>query len=123
MSIENVMFPAGGGFVFGAVAGYAIKKVMKIAAIVIGLFVIGLLYLSYKGWIDVKSMEMENATRTILIDVAGQIGHAINNTASQFTVHSITVEAAAVYAGSYIWIKERIIGMSEGCEGSQRILK
>ena len=34
--------------------GYAIKKVMKIAAVVIGLFVVGLSYLSYKGLIEVK---------------------------------------------------------------------
>jgi hypothetical protein len=34
------------GFLFGAVVGYAIKKVMKIAAVVVGLFVAGLAYLS-----------------------------------------------------------------------------
>ncbi len=39
---------------FGTAAGYAIKKVMKIAAVVIGLFVAALAYLSYKGLIDVK---------------------------------------------------------------------
>ena len=38
---EDFLFSAGGGFLFGAVAGYAIKKVMKLAAIVIGLFVAG----------------------------------------------------------------------------------
>jgi uncharacterized membrane protein (Fun14 family) len=43
---EYFLFSAGGGFLFGAVAGYAIKKVMKLAAIVIGLFVAGLTYLS-----------------------------------------------------------------------------
>jgi uncharacterized membrane protein (Fun14 family) len=47
LSIENLVFSAGGGFLFGAVAGYALKKVMKIASIVIGLFVINLSYLSY----------------------------------------------------------------------------
>ena len=46
MSIENILFSAGRGFLFGAVAGYAIKKVMKIAAVVMGLFVVGLSYLS-----------------------------------------------------------------------------
>jgi uncharacterized membrane protein (Fun14 family) len=35
-------------------AGYAIKKVMKIAAVVIGLLVAALAYLSYRGWVDVK---------------------------------------------------------------------
>ena len=49
MPVEEFLFAAGGGFLFGAVAGYAIKKVMiKIAAVVVGLFVAGLAYLSYK---------------------------------------------------------------------------
>ena len=50
MPVEDFLFSARGGFLFGAVAGYAIKKVMKIAAVVIGLFVAGLAYLSYRGW-------------------------------------------------------------------------
>ena len=54
LPIEDFVFSAGGGFLFGAVAGYAIKKVMKIAAVVVGLFVAALAYLSYKGFIDVK---------------------------------------------------------------------
>ena len=47
MPVEDFLFSAGGGFLFGAVAGYAIKKVMKIAAVVVGLFIAGLSYLSY----------------------------------------------------------------------------
>ena len=54
MPVEDFLFSAGGGFLFGAVAGYAVKKVMKIATVVIGLFVAGLAYLSYRGWVDVK---------------------------------------------------------------------
>jgi uncharacterized membrane protein (Fun14 family) len=73
LAIENLVFYAGDGFVFCAVAGYVIKKVMKIAAIIIGLFVVGLSYLSYKGWIDVKWVEMENATKTTLTNVTGQM--------------------------------------------------
>jgi len=49
LPVEDFLFSAGGGFLFGAVAGYAIKKVMKIAAVVIGLFVAALAYLSYRG--------------------------------------------------------------------------
>jgi uncharacterized membrane protein (Fun14 family) len=41
------------------VAGYAIKKVMKIAAVIVGLFVAGLAFLAYKGWIDIKWNAME----------------------------------------------------------------
>jgi uncharacterized membrane protein (Fun14 family) len=71
LSIENLVFSIDDGFLFGTVAGYAIRKVMKIAA-VIGLFVVDLSYLSYKGWIDVRWLEMENATRSTLTNVAGQ---------------------------------------------------
>jgi uncharacterized membrane protein (Fun14 family) len=52
LPVEDFLLSAGGGFLFGALAGYVIKKVMKIAAVVVGLFVAGLAYLSYKGWID-----------------------------------------------------------------------
>jgi FUN14 family len=48
----------GEGFLLDALAGYAIKKVMKIASVVIGLFVVGLAYLSYTGWVDVKWVAM-----------------------------------------------------------------
>jgi uncharacterized membrane protein (Fun14 family) len=44
LQIEEFVFSAGGGFLFGAVAGCAIKKVMKIAAVVVGLFVAALVY-------------------------------------------------------------------------------
>ena len=40
-----MVFYANGGFLFDRVAWYAVKEVMKIAAIVIGLFVVGLSYL------------------------------------------------------------------------------
>jgi uncharacterized membrane protein (Fun14 family) len=59
------------------VAGYAIKEVMKIAAVVVGLFAAGLAYLSYKVWIDVKWMEMENAARTTLTSVERQVVYAL----------------------------------------------
>jgi uncharacterized membrane protein (Fun14 family) len=52
LPVEDFLFSAGGGFLFGAVARYAIKKVFKTAAVVVGLFVAGLAFLSYKGWID-----------------------------------------------------------------------
>jgi uncharacterized membrane protein (Fun14 family) len=45
LSIESLASSAGGGFLFGVVAGYVIKKVMKIVAAVIGLIVIGLSYI------------------------------------------------------------------------------
>jgi uncharacterized membrane protein (Fun14 family) len=49
LPVEELLFSAGGGFLFGTADRYAIKKVMKIAAVVIGLFVAALAFLSYKG--------------------------------------------------------------------------
>jgi uncharacterized membrane protein (Fun14 family) len=60
LPLEDIIFSAGGGFLFGAVAGYALKKLMKLAAIVVGVFVVALAYLSCKGWLDVKWIPIEN---------------------------------------------------------------
>lgn len=49
MALEDTIFSAGGGFLFGAVAGHAIRKLIKLGAIIVGLFVVALSYLSYKG--------------------------------------------------------------------------
>jgi uncharacterized membrane protein (Fun14 family) len=115
LSIENLIFSAGGGFLFGAVAGYAIKKVMKIAAVVIGLFVVGLSYLSYRGWIDVKWIEMENTAKNTLTNVAGQVGHALNNTASQFAAHSSTIEASGLpVAAAFGFMPGLMLGLKKG---------
>jgi uncharacterized membrane protein (Fun14 family) len=96
LPIEELLFSAGGGFLFGAVAGYAIKKVMKIAAIVLGLFVAGLAYLSYKGLIDVKWVTLENVTRRAFTNASGQVVHALNNTATQFAAHPSAVSVSAL---------------------------
>jgi uncharacterized membrane protein (Fun14 family) len=65
LPVEDFLFSAGGGFLFGAVAGYAIKKVMKVAAVVAGLFVAGLAYLSYKGWTNLQHNRYQLSTTTL----------------------------------------------------------
>jgi uncharacterized membrane protein (Fun14 family) len=88
---------------------------MKIAAIVIELFVVGLSYLSYKGWIDIKWVEMENATKTTLTSVAGQVGHALNNTASQFATHSTTLETSCLpVAAAFGFMPGFMLGLRKG---------
>jgi uncharacterized membrane protein (Fun14 family) len=96
LPVEEFLFSAGGGFLFGTAAGYAIKKVMKIAAVVVGLFVAALAYLSYKGLIDVKWVAMENVTRSALSNASGQVVHALNNTATQFAAHPSAVSTSGL---------------------------
>ena len=61
---------------FETVARYAIRKPIKLAAIVVGLFVVALSYLSYKGWLDVKWLPIENTAKSTLKDVTDQVIHA-----------------------------------------------
>ena len=77
-------------------SGYAIKKVMKVAAVVVGLFVAGIAFLSYKGWIDVKWIAMENSARSTLQNVTTQLMHTLNDTASQFATHSSTIASSGL---------------------------
>ena len=103
------------GFLFGAVAGYAIKKVMKIGAVIVGLFVAGLASLSYKGWIDVKWTAMENATRSSFNDVTAQAIHTLNDTASQFGTHYSTIGASGLPIGAGSgFVLGLIIGFNRG---------
>jgi FUN14 family len=51
MNVENlssITITIGGGFLAGALIGFALKKVLKILAIVVGLFFSGLVYLQYQ---------------------------------------------------------------------------
>jgi uncharacterized membrane protein (Fun14 family) len=96
LPVEDFLFSAGGGFLFGAVAGYAIKKVMKIGAVVIGSFVLVLAYLSYRGWLDVKWVAMEDASSSTLTSASEQVIQALNNTVTQFSSHPSTIAASGI---------------------------
>jgi uncharacterized membrane protein (Fun14 family) len=109
LPVEDFLFSAGGGFLFGAIAGYAIKKVMKIAAVV------GLAYLSYKGWVDAKWSEIENDTMTTLSTVEGQIEHALNDTISQYATHSSAVAVSGLTLAAGIgFVPGLVIGFKRG---------
>ncbi|HXX96375.1 MAG TPA: FUN14 domain-containing protein [Candidatus Bathyarchaeia archaeon] len=91
------------------------KKVLKIAAVVVGLFVAGLAYLSYKGWIDVKWLEIENATMTTMSTVEGQIEHTLNDTASQFATHSSAIAVSGLPLAAGIgFVPGLVIGFKRG---------
>lgn len=62
-----VFFGAGG---IGFVVGYAVKKVAKIIAVIVGLFFIGLAYLDHQGWakIDGKNQQFNICCSTERIE-------------------------------------------------------
>ena len=57
MTLEEVLTPLAfqgvAGFLCGLAAGYALKKIGKVLAVVFGVFVLALMYLQYKGIITV----------------------------------------------------------------------
>jgi uncharacterized membrane protein (Fun14 family) len=115
LPVEDFLFSAGGGFLLGAVAGYAIKKVMKIATVVIGLFVAALAYLSYRGWVNVKWAAMEEASRSTLINVSEQVVNALNNTAIQFGSHPSALAASGLpIAATFGFVPGLMMGLKKG---------
>jgi uncharacterized membrane protein (Fun14 family) len=115
LPVVDFLFSAGAGFLFGAVAGYAIKKVIKIAAVVIGLFMVGIAYLSYRGWIDVKWLEMEDASRSTLTNASDQFVHALNTTGTQFASHPSAVYASGLpIAATFGFVPGLMMGFRKG---------
>jgi uncharacterized membrane protein (Fun14 family) len=81
---------AGSGFA-GFLAGYALRKVIKWAEIIVGIFLVGLIALSARGWLIVQwnkindsVMSLANATGPVsgVQDVAHNIMNAIGIPAS-----------------------------------------
>ncbi len=60
-AITPLIYQFGLGGIGGFIAGFALKKMMKLAAIVIGLFVIALIYLGYQGIISINYGALGNA--------------------------------------------------------------
>jgi uncharacterized membrane protein (Fun14 family) len=88
---------------------------MKIAAVVIGLFVAALAYLSYRGWVDVKWAAMEDASRSTLTNASEQVIHALNNTATQFAAHPSTLNASGLpIAATFGFVPGLLMGLKKG---------
>ena len=57
---------------------------------------------------------MENATKTKLTNVAGQVGHALNNTASQFAAHSTIETSDLPLAAGFGFMPGLLLGLRNG---------
>jgi uncharacterized membrane protein (Fun14 family) len=101
MSIESFGPAAatlGGGFFVGILIGYALKKVIKIVAVIFGLFLAGLAYLQYHQIANInwnKLQTVSEGTITTLSNLSMQIpafgdGHA-TATASSIVMTSFGI--------------------------------
>jgi uncharacterized membrane protein (Fun14 family) len=76
MNIENVASVAaivGGGFFVGVLMGYALKKVVKLIAVVVGLFIAGLAYLQYQQIASFDWKRVEGIVTATLGNITSQI--------------------------------------------------
>ena len=72
----------GGGFFAGALIGFALKKVLKILAIVVGLFFAGLAYLQYQQIVNINWNKLQETSQnavTTLSNATTQISSHISN--------------------------------------------
>jgi uncharacterized membrane protein (Fun14 family) len=72
----------GGGFVAGTLIGFALKKVLKILAVVVGLFFAVLLYLQYQQIVNINWNKLQATSQnavTTLANATTQISNQINN--------------------------------------------
>lgn len=98
MDSENLWSIAaafGGGFFVGVLIGYALKKVLKILAIVVGLFFAGLAYLQYQQILNInwnKLQETSQNTVNMLANATTQISNHISN-GTEINNHTVTTLA------------------------------
>jgi uncharacterized membrane protein (Fun14 family) len=75
-SFGSMAATLGGGFFVGVLIGYAVKKVIKIVSVVVGLFLAGLAYLQYHQIANInwnKLQEISEGAITTLSNLTMQI--------------------------------------------------
>jgi uncharacterized membrane protein (Fun14 family) len=70
MDLQSVGLTIGGGFFAGALIGFALKKVLKLVAVVVGLFLAGIAYLQYQQILQVNWPKLQMASQNSLSTLA-----------------------------------------------------
>src|SRR5215218_3801965 len=76
MSIENfssITAAVSGGFFGGILLGYALKKVIRIAAVVVGLFIAGLVYLQHQQIASINWDKLGQMSEVVVDTVANAV--------------------------------------------------
>jgi uncharacterized membrane protein (Fun14 family) len=96
----SLLLPTGGGAILGYVTAKALRFIAHIAMIILGIFVIALAYLSWRGWIEVKWATVAQQTQSAAYNASQQVMNAINNAASHLqsvtTTHPSLLQTEAM---------------------------
>ena len=77
--ILSLVSEVGGGFFVGVLAGYALKKVIKIVAVIVGLFLAALAYLELQRIIQVDWTSIQALSQSGIIWLTNAVTHISNN--------------------------------------------
>jgi uncharacterized membrane protein (Fun14 family) len=112
MSIESLGSTAatlGGGFFIGVLIGYALKKVVKIVAVIVGLFLAGLAYLQSQQIANINWNKLQTISEgaiAALSNLTMQIpgisgdGSSVNSSHAAATVSSLMTSFGIPLTGS-----------------------
>ena len=96
----------GGGFLLGFITGYAVKKVIKLAAVIVSLFIAALAYLEYQrilsvDWhkIQVFSQNGINWVADALTHVSSTMGASHSGTLSNVGIPLVSSASAGFAIG------------------------
>lgn len=64
--VTPIVYQLGIGAIGGFIVGYALKKVTKIVAVIIGLFILALIYLGYSGILTINYDKLGEAVSKAL---------------------------------------------------------
>jgi uncharacterized membrane protein (Fun14 family) len=100
MSIESLGPAAatmGGSFFVGILIGYALKKVIKIAVVIVGIFLAGLAYLQYQQIANINWNKLQTISEGAISSLSNAItqipGISVN---SSVDVHAATASSLAM---------------------------
>jgi uncharacterized membrane protein (Fun14 family) len=88
----------GGGFFAGVLIGYALKKVIKLIAVIVGLFLAGLAYLQYHQIATInwnKLQQVSEGALTTLANLITQIPY-ISGTSIDSSSHAVATSSLAM---------------------------
>ena len=85
----------GGGFFLGFIAGYAIKKVIKLAAIIAGLFIAALAYLEYQRIVSVDWNRIQVVSKNGFVWVTNAITHISDTIGNTYSISHVGIPLAS----------------------------
>jgi uncharacterized membrane protein (Fun14 family) len=100
MSIVETFGPAaatlGGGFFVGILIGYTLKKVIKIVAVIVGLFLVGLDFLQYHQVANINWNRLQVVSEDAITTLSNAIIQIQGISSSSSDIHAATASPLAM---------------------------